>query len=175
MMKPALRNLLLSFAAMVLMAIPASLSAADDPINPARPQGITPEQIIQKFAAKEKEFKEAREHYTYRESVKVETLEGGTVDGQYQEVFDVTYDDRGRRVETVVFAPQNTLTRVQVSPSDLDDFRNHLPFVLTSDEVGDYDISYVGQQHVDEIDTYVFEVHPKKIDKGRRYFDGRIW
>jgi outer membrane lipoprotein-sorting protein len=36
-------------------------------------------------------------------------------------------------------------------------------------------VTYVGQQHVDELDTYVFDVSPKpgKNDKDR--FRGRIW
>jgi hypothetical protein len=40
-----------------------------------------------------------------------------------------------------------------------------------------YDIIYVGQQKVDELDTYVFDVAPKHYDKngGPRFFQGRIW
>jgi hypothetical protein len=33
----------------------------------------------------------------------------------------------------------------------------------------------VGQQKEDELNTYVFDVAPKHIDKGKRYFQGRIW
>jgi hypothetical protein len=58
---------------------------------------------------------------------------------------------------------------------DFDDIEKRLPFVLTSDEIRDYNIKYVGQQHVDELDTYVFDVSPKKIERARRYFEGRIW
>jgi hypothetical protein len=50
-----------------------------------------------------------------------------------------------------------------------------MPFVLTSDEIGDYNILYVGKQRIDEVGTYVFDVAPKQIDKNRRYFQGRIW
>ena len=32
-----------------------------------------------------------------------------------------------------------------------------------------------GQQEVDDLDTYEFHVEPKKEDKGKRYFVGRIW
>ena len=50
-----------------------------------------------------------------------------------------------------------------------------MPFVLTSDEIQDYNILYVGKQKEDELGTYVFDVAPKQIDKNRRYFQGRIW
>jgi len=33
----------------------------------------------------------------------------------------------------------------------------------------------VGQQHVDEIETYVFDIAPKTLEKGQRYFQGRVW
>jgi hypothetical protein len=50
-----------------------------------------------------------------------------------------------------------------------------LPFVLTSDEIGEYDILYVGQQKQDELSTYVFDIAPKQIVGKKRYFQGRIW
>jgi hypothetical protein len=149
--------------------------AQEGALDTAQPKNITPEQIIQRFAAKEKEFKEAREQYTYRESVTMQTVDGETVDGEYREVFDVTYDDKGRHLENVVFAPQSSLERVSMSPEDLDDIRHRLPFVLTSDEIGAYDIIYIGQQQEDELHCYVFDIAPKKIEGKNRYFQGRIW
>jgi len=56
-----------------------------------------------------------------------------------------------------------------------DDIRNRLPFVLTSDEIGEYNILYVGQQQEDELRCYVFDVAPKEIVGKKRYFQGRIW
>jgi hypothetical protein len=152
-----------------------SVVAQEGALDTAQPKNITPEQIIQRFAAKEKEFKEAREQYTYRESVTMQTVDGDTVDGEYREVFDVTYDDKGRHLENVVFAPQSSLERVSMSPEDLDDIRHRLPFVLTSDEIGAYDIIYIGQQQEDELHCYVFDIAPKKIEGKNRYFQGRIW
>lgn len=151
------------------------LGASEEPINPAPPPGVAPEEIIKRFAAKEKEFKEARDHYTYRQTTKVQTLEGNTVDGEYEEVVDILFDDKGRRIENVVFAPQSTLTRVGMTKEDYDDIRNRLPFVLTSDDLNQYQVLYVGQQRVDELDTYVFDIAPKTIENNKRYFQGRIW
>src|SRR6267378_3261294 len=149
----------------------------EGPLNPAKPTGITTEEIIQRFAAKERDFKLAREHYTFRQSIKVQAMDGDTVKGEYVETFDVLTDDRGKRMENVVFAPQSSIEQggLSITREDLDDLRNKLPFVLTSDEVGDYDILYVGQQQQDELHTYVFDIAPKQIEKGRRYFQGRIW
>lgn len=149
--------------------------AQEGALEKAEPKGITPDEIIKRFSAKEKEFAEAREHYTYRQDVKVQTLEGDTPDGEYHQVFDVSFDDKGRKIRTVVLAPQPTLQRVQMTQEDLDDIENRLPFVLTSDEIGEYDILYVGQQKQDELNTYVFDIAPKEIVGKKRYFQGRIW
>jgi len=149
--------------------------AQEGPLEKTEPKGITSEEIIKRFSVKEKEFKEARDQYTYRQDVKVMTLDGDTPDGTYQEVFDVTFDDQGRKIKNVVFAPQPTLQRIQMTEEDFDDIENRLPFVLTADEVGEYDIMYVGQQKQDELNTYVFDINPKQIVKNKRYFQGRIW
>jgi len=158
-----------------LVAIGRADDRGEGSLNPAQPTGITPEEIIQKFAAKETQFKQAREQYTWRQDVKVQTLDGNTVDGEYRQVIDILFDDRGRRIENVVFAPQSSLQRISMSREDFDDIEKRLPFVLTSAEIPDYDILYVGQQKEDELNTFVFDVAPKHIDKGRRYFQGRIW
>jgi hypothetical protein len=157
------------------LLLAASCLAQEGPLDPSPPKDISTDDIIRRFAAKEKEFKEARDAYTYRQSYTVQTLEGGTVDGEFQQVIDILFDDKGRRMENVVFAPQDTLTRISMSREDFDDLEKRLPFVLTSDEIGDYNISYAGQQQQDELHTYVFDISPKTMEKNRRYFEGRIW
>jgi len=146
--------------------------AQEGPLDPAEPKNITTDQIIQRFAAKEKEFKEARDQYTYRQTVKVETPEDG---GSYQQVFDVTFDNEGHKVKNVVFAPQPTLAKIMMTEEDIDDIENRLPFVLTSDELNEYSILYKGQQQEDELHCYVFDIAPKQIEGKKRYFQGRIW
>jgi len=170
------RFLKLSFLAVAASGLFClSATAEEGPLNTAQPTGITSTEIIQRFAAKEKEFAAAREQYGYRQAVKVQTVDGDTVDGEYQQVFDVTFDDSGRKLKTVVFAPAPTLQRIGMTSADFDDIENRLPFVLTSDEIDEYDILYVGQQQEDELRCYVFDIAPKKIEKKQRYFQGRIW
>src|SRR5579863_10680003 len=169
------------FAFVMVMAIaccgPVSPRAVADegPLDTSQPKGVTSDEIIQRFAAKEKEFKVALDQYGYRQTVKVQTMDGDTVDGEYQQVFDVSFDDQGKKVKNVVFAPQSTLQRISMTEQDMDDIENRLPFVLTSDEIGDYNILYVGQQQEDDLHCYVFDVAPKQTEGKKRYFQGRIW
>jgi len=90
-------------------------------------------------------------------------------------VFDVTFDDKGHKVKNVVFAPQSSLQRILMTEEDVDDIENRLPFVLTSDEIPEYNILYVGQQQEDELRCYVFDIAPKQMEGKKRYFQGRIW
>ncbi|MGB7603576.1 MAG: hypothetical protein WBM24_24975 [Candidatus Sulfotelmatobacter sp.] len=178
-MKPVfLRALFCLFLLSVVVAGSLPAAAQEGPLDTAPPTaGITPEEIITRFAAREKLFKEAREHYTYRQDIKVQTRDGNTVTGEYHEVFDVLYDDKGHRIENVVFAPQSSLDQggLSLDEGDVQDFRNRLPFVLTSDEIPEYNILYVGQQQEDQLHCYVFDIAPKQIVGKKRYFQGRIW
>jgi hypothetical protein len=137
---------------------------------------IPAQQIIDEFTAKESVFRQAMSNYTYERSVKVETIDDDNkVDGQYFQVTDISFDPSGKRFEHVVLAPANTLERISMSPADFQDIEQRLPFVLTKEDVGQYNLNYIGKQKVDEVDTYVFDVKPKVIEKNKRYFQGRIW
>jgi hypothetical protein len=81
----------------------------------------------------------------------------------------------GKRAEKVVYAPVQTLRNISMTPEDLEDLRNVQPFVMTTAEVPDYQIDYIGREKVDEIGCYVFSVKPKKLVQGKRYFEGQIW
>jgi hypothetical protein len=150
----------------VLCPALCSLAAAAD---------LAPEEVIQKFAAREAEFRKARENYTYRQSVKMEELDGsGNVQGKWEEVDDIIFGPNKQREEKVVYAPMNTL-HLTITPQDLQDLRSVQPFVLTTEDIAKYDIHYVGKQKVDEINCYQFTVKPIKMLKGERYFQGDIW
>src|SRR5215467_655504 len=145
--------------------------------SPAQQQPPIPiEEIIRRFSEKEKQFKTARASYTYRQDVKVQELDGNDrVTGEFDQVSDITFDTAGKRTEKIVYAPRVTLMKIGMTAEDLQDLREIQPFVLTSDDIQKYNLKYGGKEKIDEIECYVFDVSPKKIEKGQRYFEGRIW
>jgi len=171
------RRLLLCLALLACGLAALPVWAQEGPLDTAPPKDITPDEIIKRFTAKETEFAKARDQYTYRQDVKVENVDGDTITGEYHEVFDVLFDDKGKRMENVVFAPQSTLdaSGLSMDQGDFEDIRHRLPFVLTDQDVQEYNILYVGQQQEDELHCYVFDIAPKKIEGKKRYFQGRIW
>ena len=140
------------------------------------PPSVPVEQIIQRFAEREAEFRAERDNFTYVQTFVVQTIdEDGQPDGEYRMTSDIAFTPSGQRYENITYAPPSTLERVTLSEQDLDDLKNIQPFVLTSEDLPKYDIAYAGREHVDEIGTYVFDVKPKKIEKNQRYFQGRVW
>jgi len=180
-MKPSMKDggvrrwLRCAVMAALTMSAAVTALAQEGAIRYVPPKGISQQEVIQRFAAKEKEFSVAREQYTWTQTVRVQTLEGHTVDGEYVQVADVLFDERGQRIVNVKYAPQNTLTRLTMTQEDFEDIEKRMPFTMTSDDLPFYDVRYVGQQQEDELNCYVFELSPKKMEKGKRYFEGRIW
>src|ERR1700693_569805 len=141
-----------------------------------QPPALPVDQIIQRFAAREAEFKKERDNYTYTQTFVIQTIDSdGMADGEYQMRSDILFTPDGKRYEKVTYAPASTLQRIQMSQQDLDDLEHVQPFVLTTEELPKYDIKYVGREAVDQLNTYVFDVGPKKLEKNQRYFQGRIW
>ena len=134
------------------------------------------QEIVRRFAEKEKEFKAARDNYTYHQIVKVQELSpDGDVVGTYQVESDVIFTPQEARVEKVVYAPLSTLRHISISPEDERDLKSIQPFVLTTEDMPKYNVKYLGRQKVDDLDTYVFMVSPKVLEKGQRYFEGQVW
>jgi len=166
-------RLIVVSAALAAMYLPLGAAAQTAPAA----SDVNPDEIIQKFAAKEAQFAAARNNYTYRQSVKLQELDpgGNPTGGQWEIVEDIIFTPEGKRMEKVVYAPVVTLRNILLTPEDEQDLRNVQPFVLTTPELPEYDIKYLGREKVDEIGTYTFDVKPKKLTPGKRYFEGKIW
>jgi hypothetical protein len=155
-------------------AAPATQDGASEIKN--EPPPIPVEQIIQRFAERESEFKKERDNYTYRQTFSIQTIDAdGQPDGEYRMTSDITFTPAGKRIDKVIEAPPPTLQRISLSQQDLDDLEHVQPFVLTTEDLPKYNVKYAGKQQVDELNTYVFDVAPKTIEKNQRYFQGRVW
>jgi hypothetical protein len=136
---------------------------------------IATQELISKFGAAESRVKQTRLLYTFTEDVLIQTLAGPSVTGQSHDTTTVSYDAKGRRLENVTYAEQSTLRGARLTQNDMDDIRVFMPLILTTEDLPQYNVTYAGQQRVDDLDTYVFHVEPKKEEQNKRYFQGRIW
>jgi hypothetical protein len=133
-------------------------------------------ELIQKFATREDALREARGNYTYTQKVLVKDYgPGGEEGGQFQQTSDIVFTPEGKRYEKVTFAPQGSLEFIMMTEEDFKDIEDIQPFVLTTEELPKYNVTYIKHEPVDELNCYVFDVSPKQVEKNKSYFEGRIW
>jgi len=167
---------ILSPVSIQICSAQAATAAKTAPLAGAN-ENINVQEIVRKFAAKEKEFAIARGNYTYRQSLKFQETDpqGNPTGGKWEQISDIIFTPEGKRMEKIVYAPVQNLQNLVLTPEDMADLIYVQPFVLTTDDIGEYDVAYLGREKIDEIGCYVFAVKPKKMVKGKRYFDGQIW
>jgi hypothetical protein len=136
---------------------------------------VDPQEIIQRFARKESEFRQVWQQYTYSQHIVFQVLtRTGRVREQREMTIEIFFTSDGERQHRIV-DDRGRLESVRLTREDLDDALNLQPFALTAEELPEYEIKYKGEEQVDELNCYVFDVKPKRIRRGRRYFRGRIW
>lgn len=137
------------------------------------------DEIVQKFTAKETQFRKALNEYAFKRDALIQELGmGGQVIGEYHRISDFTFSDSGTRFEKINFFPMPSLQGATMTNEDLDDLGGVNPFALEGPKAGLYNFKYVGKERIDELDLYVFEVSPKVMPSPKskeRVFVGRIW
>jgi len=145
-----------------LEAILASGAAAQPPAG-----------LIERIAENERENEAARLHYTYRQSVVVDEIEPRG--GRFREVHEIIFSPSGERTERAAGRGHNDLKRLTLTPEDFDDIRNIQPIMLTPEMLPRYRVRFKGEETVDGLDCWVFEMSPRQVFDGFRMFDGMIW
>lgn len=145
-------------------------------IDTTKPPDI--DRIIRAFTAKETEFRRALNNYGFkRDAVMQDIGMGGQIQGEYHRVSNFTFADSGERFEKISFFPMPTLS--SITAEDLEDLGGVNQFALEASKIDKYNFVYVGKEHIDELDLYVFDVTPKVIPDfnkiKERLFTGRIW
>lgn len=157
----------------LILSMGLGLGAA---VNLKDPTPAEIETIIKRFAQKESDFSRARQNYIYRQITRMHEMDPSRkrVIGKYETTSDWVFVD-GKRTERLVYAPPQTLQNLLLEPEDLQDMRDTLPFVLTSEELDSYYVRYLGHELVDEVPCFVFAIKPKRNEPGKRYFAGTAW
>jgi hypothetical protein len=144
--------------------------------EPEAPPSLPPAQIIKGFAQKEDLYFGARPQYSYRKTVRIQEFGlDGKPTGEYQATYEAGRTSDGRVYEKALSAPQSNLEYLQFEPEDVQQLLRVPAYPLTSGQLGKYDLQYLGTEKVDEVDCYIFQAHPKTLDRQHPYFDGILW
>ena len=79
------------------------------------------------------------------------------------------------RTEQVIGKPLLTLKRLKMTDEDFQDIRGIQPFVMTEDQLWNYETKFRGDENIDGVDCWVLQVRPRQILQGQRLFDGMLW
>jgi hypothetical protein len=142
----------------------------------AAPPSLPPEEIIRRFAQKEDEFVAARPNYGSRKTIRIDEFgEDGKPAGQFLLVTETTRAANGQVISKVVQKPQSTLHYFNLETEDVKELDRIPAFPMTSSQLVKYDLKYIGEEQVDEVDCYIFKVKPKVLDRAHAYLDGLVW
>jgi hypothetical protein len=162
----AFRNLGIGFGFIVASGLFEPVLRSEEP----------PANLARRVAARETTEEEARNHYTWRQTMVMAELDGrGVETGRYREIRDVLFSAEGKRVEQLVGKPSSTLTHIILTDEDFADLREIQPLLLTTERLFMYESQFKGEETVEGVDCWVLQIRPRQILAGQRLFDGLIW
>lgn len=155
------------------MAPPPTYKVNRIPATPhPGPPPIPVQEIIQKFAANEEVAKQVYDTYDFTQTVRIEEI--GDLGGKFT-VTGVEYTrPDGKRYWRIEKPPISTLKAESYTLEDVNTMISIPLFFLTTDQLQYYDFVYAGQQQLDQLNTYVFQVKPKMLSRQRLFFQGVI-
>jgi hypothetical protein len=144
--------------------------------EPEAPPSLPEAEITKHFSLKEDEYLLYRTHYTYLKTIRIQEFGAdGQPAGEFVLVTQPSRDVDGKLFEKVVEKPRSTLQHFYLRSEDLEGLQRIPAFPLTSSQLTNYNLKYLGKEQVDEIDCYIFQVKPKMVERIKAYFDGIVW
>jgi hypothetical protein len=171
--QPALN--LIPSSEQILLKANSILIETDPPIMP-----MMPSEVLKKFAFTEGRFRETMRQYAFRRDVTLQTIgTDGSITGEYIRNSQFVLDDRGGRVERVLYHPQSTIHEMKITKEDIQDLACAQLFGFEITDMSRYQLTYVGQETIDGRQTYAIDVTPRQVPDPQRmrqrFFVGRIW
>ncbi len=142
------------------------------PAPPTEQPAIPPDEIVRRFSAYEDNLARLFTTYGYRKTVRLEEIgPDGKVAGQAEIAASVPASS----ARTPTGEMQSTLRFLNLQRDTVEALSKIPVFPLVSSNLPKYEISYQGKQLLDELNTYVFQVKPRQLERARAYFDGLVW
>lgn len=143
-----------------------------------------PSEILSATAERGDRLQTELRHYTYFAELTIQTVsQADIITGKYYRFSKVSFDRDGTRRERVLENSSTLPKDIYIGMETAENLTRIYHFTITSETLKQYEISYVGRERIDELNTYVFDVTPRfkmpnpdKGDKSReRYLKGRVW
>jgi hypothetical protein len=190
MMKKTLAALLITGGLVgSLFTAPARSFGKEQQAANKAPVQLAPDDIIKRFTTKETELREVWKEYSYQQESKIQILgPANTISGEFYQLSEFVFNDAGKRIQRILKAPPSDLEASGVmTQEDKNALINLQPFALTSEDLPNYLVRYVGKEKVDELNCFVFDVTPKVMNDQKelkklkdqkiegKFFQGRLF
>jgi len=144
--------------------------------EPPAPPSLPETEIIRRLSQKEDEYLATRMHFTYKKTIRIEEFgPDGKPSGEFVLVMEPARDPDGKLYEKVVQRPQSTMHHFFLRSEDLEGLERIPAFPLTTKQLVNYNLKYLGKEQVDEVGCYIFQVKPKVVERQKAFFDGIVW
>ena len=148
---------------------------------PSLRQRKPPQEVLKAAAENGAKVIAALREYTYYAELTLQTVSGADViTGTYYHFSRIACDKEGNRQERILEEKSSLPKDTFIGSNAVNSLTRVYQFNLTPKTLSQYEISYIGREKLDEIDSYAFDVKPvvKLPDPNKsrdRYLDGRIW
>jgi hypothetical protein len=144
------------------------------------PMPLSSKAIIAAFLKSETETRDALNQHTFKRDVALQTIgPNGQVTGEYIRNSQFLFDDRGNRIERVLYHPSSTIREMRITKEDIQDLAGAQLLGIDIAETGKYRLSYVGTEVLDLRPVFVIAVVPASTPDSQhmkeRFFVGRVW
>src|ERR1700719_1170450 len=137
------------------------------------PPPIPEPEIIRRFAANEDVMQKQYDAYNFARTIRIEEL---TDPGGKFLVSGLVYTKPdGERTLRIEKQAESNLKQTDFTLEDVRILAQLPLFILTTEEIPNYTFTYAGQDKLDQLNTYVFQVRPKQLSRKRRFFEGAVW
>ncbi len=176
--------------AFLAAAVPRALAQEQGPIAPPpkfETKSISPETnggpppiplqtLLQQVAQHEDAIEREYSTYTFRQETRITEFPGAKdKGGEFSVVGEVYQKPEGARYERILKPPDTTLQQTAFSLADVEKLASIPLFILTARQLPNYNVSYEGEDKLDEIHTYILRVKPKQLEHNVERFDGVVW
>ena len=118
-------------------------------------------------------MKKVYDTYDFTQSIRLDELTDPG--GKFSVTGEVYTKPDGLRYMRVTKPAESSLKLMHFSLEDVRVIASMPEFPLTAEEIQNYNFKYAGQEKLDQLNTYIFQVKPKILSRKKRYFEGVIW
>ncbi len=164
--------------ASVITSEPSLAIRLDSELPPPPPP--SPASIVAAFVRTETQVRDAMNQHTFKRDVVLQTIgPNGEVTGEYIRNSQFLFDDKGNRIERVLYHPHSTISEMRITKEDIRDLAGAQLLGIDITEKGKYQLTYVGSETLDSREVFAIDVVPSQTpDPNRmkeRFFVGRVW